>query len=189
MNQGLHYVDLLRWMCGPVASAYAQARTAAHLRLEVEDVICATIAFENGAVGTILASTSQYPAFPARLGLHGTRGGAVIEGDSLAAFSIIDGEHYAGEAPKAHAVQVAAGGTRAATPPLSGSSDASPVGVDSWTEGHRRQFRDFIDAAETGKSPLVGGSQGRNTVELVELVYRSARSGRVETRDTSAAGR
>lgn len=179
INQGLHTIDLLRWMCGPVESAYAQARTAAHVGIDVEDVICATLVFENGALGTIVVTTSSYPAFPARLAFHGTSGGAVIEGDSLAAFSIIDGEHGARELPKPYAVTVASGGIRAATAAV---THAGPTGcLDSWTEGHRRQLLDFIEAVDEGRPPLVDGSEGRNTVELIELIYRSARSGEVET--------
>ena len=51
MNQGVHTVDLLRWLAGPVTSVYAQARTAAHIRLEVEDVIAATLTFAAGPSG------------------------------------------------------------------------------------------------------------------------------------------
>ena len=32
MNQGVHTADLLRWLCGPVETVYAQARTLAHER-------------------------------------------------------------------------------------------------------------------------------------------------------------
>ncbi len=91
MNQGVHTLDLLRWTCGPVETVYAQARTAAHERIEVEDVVCATVEFAGGAIGTVMASTAAYPGFPARLGVHGTRGGAVIEGDRLATFATVDG--------------------------------------------------------------------------------------------------
>ena len=88
MNQGVHTVDLLRWLAGPVTSVYAQARTAAHVRLEVEDMITATLTFATAAIGTLMASTAAYPGFPARLALHGTRGSAVIEGDALQTLAI-----------------------------------------------------------------------------------------------------
>jgi UDP-N-acetyl-2-amino-2-deoxyglucuronate dehydrogenase len=180
MNQGLHTIDLMRWMCGPVAHVSAYARTAAHDRIEVEDVLCGTIVFDSGALGTVMTTTSSYPAFPARLGIHGSRGGAVLEGDALAAFSVIDGEHLPGERPMAHAVEVARGGTRAATPPLVKVAPPSPGQIDSWTIGHRRQLLDFVDAVESGREPVVDGIEGRNAVELIEAMYRSVRTGVVE---------
>src|SRR2546423_1035175 len=38
MNQGVHYVDLLQWIMGPVERVFARCRTAAHQRIEVEDI-------------------------------------------------------------------------------------------------------------------------------------------------------
>jgi len=180
MNQGLHSIDLMRWMCGPVTHVYAQARTAVHDRIEVEDVLCATVVFAGGAIGTIMSSTCSYPPFPARLGIQGSRGGAVIEGDALAAFSIIDGEHVPGEPPMAHAIEIAYGGTRAATPAPAEATSVSPDGIDGWTLGHRRQLLDFVEAVEAGRDPLVSGLEGRRTVELIEVIYRSVRSGAIE---------
>ena len=73
MNQGVHTVDLMRWLCGPVATVYAQARTATHERIEVEDVVAATLAFQNGAIGSLMATTSAYPGFAVRVAVHGAR--------------------------------------------------------------------------------------------------------------------
>ena len=120
MNQGVHTVDLLRWLAGPVVSVYAQARTAAHVRLEVEDAITATLTFANGALGSLMASTATYPGFPARLALHGTRGSAVIEGDALQTLAIQGHEAIVNEAAIPHAVQIATGGTQAASAGVSG---------------------------------------------------------------------
>lgn len=178
MNQGLHTIDLLRWICGPVKSVYAQARTAAHARIEVEDVLCATLSFENGAIGTVSTATCSYPAFPARLGVHGTAGGGVIEGDALIALAVIAGENRPSEPPMPHALRVASGGTHAAAARILAAPE--PVGFDPWTEGHRRQFLDFVRAVESGGEPLVSGREGRKTVELIEAIYRSARTGRPE---------
>lgn len=183
MNQGVHTLDLLRWTCGPVTTVYAQARTAAHERIEVEDALCATVEFANGAIGTVMASTAAYPGFPARLAVHGTCGGAVIEGDRLATLATIQGETRGGEAPNTHAVQVATGGTRAASTAVDETARASTAHgaagpSDAWGRAHQAQLLDFVDAAERGTQPLVDGVQGRNAVELVRALYDSARTGR-----------
>lgn len=183
MNQGLHTVDLLRWLCGPVERVYATMRTAAHERIDVEDVVCATLTFASGAIGTLLASTCSYPAFPSRLSIQGTCGGVTIEGDSLAALATLDGLSAEPEPPMHHAVMVATGGTKAASALAAGSTSPhrKTGAVDGWTEGHRRQLADFVQAVRDGRQPAVDGAEGRNAVQLIEAVYRSARTSKAVT--------
>ncbi len=176
MNQGVHTADLLRWLCGPVETVYAQARTLAHDRIEVEDVVAATLGFASGAVATLSASTALYPGFAARLGVHGTEGSAIIEGDMLYALTTKSGTSGGGQPAQAHAMQVATGGTRAATEhPPTGASDPAAI----WGEAHRAQLADFIQCCRTGSKPRVDGVEGRRAVELVLAVYESARTGAV----------
>ena len=175
MNQGVHTVDLLRWLCGPVAAVYARAATLAHERIEVEDVVSATLTFTNGAVGTLTASTAAYPGFAARLAIHGTRGSAVIEGDRLHTLAIQGRDVETGPQATEHALQVARGGTRAATAAVAAASDPTSV----WGDAHRAELQDFVRCCRTGETPLVSGQEGRNAVELVLAVYESARTGEV----------
>lgn len=178
MNQGLHSVDLLRWICGPVDSVYAQARTATHERIEVEDTLCATLVFRSGALGTLLAATSAYPGRPARIAVHGTAGGAVIEGDALSLLAPIEGPPVPHEAPNKHALLVSTGGTKAATQAAREATGAQNTDED-WTDGHVRQLRDFVRAARRGSPPLIDGLEGRRAVELVLAIYESAAAGEV----------
>jgi UDP-N-acetyl-2-amino-2-deoxyglucuronate dehydrogenase len=176
MNQGVHTVDLMLWLAGPVAKVYCEMRTAAHERIEVEDQICGTLVFENGAIGTLFASTACYPGFPARLALHGTEGSAVIEGDELQLLAIRGREALHGRSAHAHAVQVASGGTKAAT------ANATPLDTPAaeawaWGDAHRAQFLDFIRAVRDDRAPLVDGVAGRAAVVFIEAAYRSARTG------------
>ncbi|WP_353082464.1 Gfo/Idh/MocA family protein [Tessaracoccus lapidicaptus] len=176
INQGVHTVDLLRWMCGPATSVFARSRTATHDRIDVEDVVCATVEFAGGAIATVMASTSAYPGFPASLSLHGTGGGAVIRGDRLELLALHDGDHLGGEASTTHAQQVASGGTRAATRAVADAAEPSDP-ADTWGEAHRRQLLDFVDAIEQGRAPIVDGLGGRQSLELVLAIYASARTG------------
>ena len=179
MNQGVHTVDLLLWICGPVESVYAQTRTLAHARLETEDIACATLSFANGAVGTLLASTALFPGFAARLGVHGARGSAVIEGDTLSLLAVQGQEMIAGQDANRHAMQVAQGGTQAAT--ARRASSALPPSTLQWGDAHRAQLADFIHCCRTGETPLADARGARAAVALVLAVYQSARTGQAVT--------
>jgi UDP-N-acetyl-2-amino-2-deoxyglucuronate dehydrogenase len=50
MNQGIHAIDLLVWLVGPIKTVWARAAMLAHQRIEVEDVAVATVEFEGGAL-------------------------------------------------------------------------------------------------------------------------------------------
>lgn len=183
MNQGVHTVDLMLWMMGPVKTVYAQMRTAGHERIEVEDVVTATLTFANGAIGNLMATTALYPGLLAYLGIHGTHGSAVIDGDELQLFAIKDGETVRGNAFNGHALQVATGGTKSATAHAAAIPAEAPVepGAWVWGDAHRAQFADFIRAVRTDGQPLVDGVAGRAAVALINAVYESARTGRVVT--------
>ena len=71
MNQGVHTVDLLLWLFGPVRRVFG--RTAARLHeIEVEDTAVAVLEFASGALGTIEAATSAYPGYSRRIELTGS---------------------------------------------------------------------------------------------------------------------
>ena len=74
MNQAIHSVDLLTWLMGPVVEVRATTALLAHQRIAVEDVALATVAFANGAMGIIEASTAVYPGYLKRIEIHGDRG-------------------------------------------------------------------------------------------------------------------
>ena len=178
MNQGVHTADLLRWLGGPVETVYAQSRTLAHERIEVEDVVAATVTFANGSIATLSASTALYPGFPVRLAVHGTEGSAIIEGDMLHTLTTKAGASGGGQAAHSHALQVATGGTKAAAAQAESLTAASdPAAV--WGEAHRAQLADFLECCRTGAAPVVDGAEGRKAVELVLAVYESARTGQV----------
>lgn len=182
MNQGVHTVDLLQWLTGGVATLYAQTRTAAHERIEVEDTAVAALTFNNGAIGTLTATTAAWDGFPVRIDIYGTEGTAIIEGDRLKTLRFKNGEEYQSEEAAVHALSVAKGGTasvkdEAATrlTVSSGSAAADPGAV--WGDAHRAQIEDFINAIRTGGKPLIDGREGKKPLEIILGVYRSARTG------------
>src|SRR2546428_4845020 len=82
MNQGVHTVDLLLWLAGPVRRVFARAATQLHA-IEVEDTVVAVIEFASGLLATLEAATSVYPGYPRRLELTGSEGTVILDGDQL----------------------------------------------------------------------------------------------------------
>jgi predicted dehydrogenase len=164
MNQGVHTVDLLLWLFGPVRRVFGRTATRLH-RIEVEDTAVAVLEFANGAVGTIEAATSAYPGYPRQLELTGSEGTLILDGDNLSAVDLRPGT--AGQRVDARP-----------SPPSSSTpaSATSPVVADA--SAHRRVFEDFIRAVRTRASPCCDGGDGLRSVQAIEAIYESARSNR-----------
>lgn len=79
-NQGIHHIDLLRKLGGPVKSVCSVHRTFG-ANIEVEDTACASLIFENGAIGTLEVTTAARPIdFEASISLVCEKGLAQIGG-------------------------------------------------------------------------------------------------------------
>jgi predicted dehydrogenase len=166
MNQGIHYVDLLRWCMGPVAEVTAVCTTQAH-QIEVEDTALAIVRFASGAVGTILSSTAAFPGFPQRLEVTGTDGTVIVEDGQIVRRALSDGGSVAGGGGAADDDAAGDAGPGAA---------ADPAAVD--VAAHAAQLADLLAAIDEGLEPAVGGQAGRDALEIVCAVYESARTGR-----------
>lgn len=156
MNQGIHGVDLLRWLMGPVTGIRASVLTRAHA-IEVEDTAAALLEFENGAVGTLTGSTACHPGYPRRLEICGTEGSIVLVEDALVRWDL----------PIPCPVPVGEGAN-------SGAADPNAIGA----AGHTLQIANFVDAVRNGTPLLVDAQQGRQALEVVLGVYASGRTGR-----------
>src|SRR6185436_11591472 len=78
MNQGIHTVDLLLHLFGPIVRVTGRAATRLH-DIAVEDTAAALLEFDSGAMGVLEASTAAYLGFPRRIEVTGTAGTAVHE--------------------------------------------------------------------------------------------------------------
>jgi len=177
MNQGVHYLDLLCWIMGPVAEVTALTATQAH-EIEVEDVALALLRFASGAVGLVQASTAVYPGFPERLEISGTGGTVVVEAGAIRSAELADergevGAYGASGSEKAPAAGTPVGGTGG------GTAAADPAALAD--EPHRAQLADFLAALDNDGEPLVTGAQARADLAVIRAVYDSARLGRPVT--------
>jgi predicted dehydrogenase len=154
MNQGVHTVDALVWLCGPVVRVCGRAATQFHA-IEVEDTAVAILDLANGASGTLEATTCAYPGRPRRIELTGSEGTAVVEGDRLIAVDLRNGHRTT--------AAIDARPENAASPAV---SDAS---------AHRAVFADFIRAFTGRTAPACDGRDGRRSVQVIEAIYESSR--------------
>lgn len=176
MNQGVHYVDLLRWAMGPVASVTAKMGTLAHERIEVEDAAVAVIQFENGAIGSLIGTTDAFPGYTCRLEIVGTGGSVILEDGEITAWNLKAeiGEVGAyGRSKAAKRAEAAQNGKGA------GQGAADPAAI-AWG-GHAVEVRDMIDAIRENRAVALPGPSARNALELILAVYRSAETGRAVT--------
>ena len=158
MNQGIHGVDLLQSIMGPVRSVFARSRTLFH-QIEAEDTLSAVLEYENGALGVIQATTSACPGYSRRLEVNGTLGGVTLTEDQITSWDLAD--------PPEYLLQPVESGVRTA-------SDPTALNV----ECHAAQLSDMVRAIHTGTSPLVDLNEGRKAVEIILAIYRSAQTGR-----------
>jgi predicted dehydrogenase len=163
MNQGIHNVDLLRWIMGDVKSVTAYADHLTH-DIEVEDTVTAAVEFVNGAVGTIQATTSVYHGINKKLEIFGSDGSAIIVGEDPVMWKfkqpLEEDSSFSQDQDSEH----------------KGLSPTSPLVEDTWA--HEQQILDMMDAIREDRQPIVSGIEGEKAVELVLAIYKSAETGK-----------
>jgi len=154
INQGIHTVDLLLWLLGPVSDVRAVTGTLLHA-IEGEDTALALLRFASGTLATLEATTVAFPGYPRRVEITGAGGTVVVVGDRVVAADLRAG------APGL----VSAGDEGAASAATALVADEAP---------HRRVLEDFARAIETGGSPACDGREGLRSLAVVEAVYAAA---------------
>lgn len=160
ITQAIHGLDMMLGFTGPAASVQAIAGTSALHRMETEDFVGAGLAFENGALGALLATTSFYPGRTEKLIIAGTAATAVLEGGSLEVHRHDGRRETTGEA----------GGIGGGADPMAFSH--------AW---HKAVITDFLDALDTGRQPRVTAHDALHVHRLIDALLRSAASGQRAT--------
>ena len=154
INQAIHTIDLLRYLVGDVDYIFGQTDIYTHTGIEGEDDVAAALRFKNGAIGTIVASTSIKPSRSRLVEIHGKKGTLVLDGDDL----FLNGE------PLDNNETAQKGKSAGADRPLAGFS----------LEPHRRQFEDIINHINQDRQPNVSGEDSLKTLAIVRAIYESS---------------
>lgn len=157
MNQGVHGVDLLQYIAGPVVSVQALTATRCH-SIEAEDTVAAVLEFENGALGVLQATTSVYPGFSRRLEICGTEGTAILREDAIEYCSFRDSS-----------MQLPCQKPMVET-------GSRPDGMDHSL--HKKQIADFLLSLKENRRPFLDAREGKKTVQIIEAVYHAAATGK-----------
>ena len=164
MNQAIHSVDLLLWLMGDVAEVSAQAATLAHERIEVEDVVTASLKFKNGALGVIEATTAAFPGMLKKIEIHGNQGSAVIEEEDIKTWQFAQEKADDKAIIEKYAAMTETGG---------GAADPAAIGHAA----HAKQFNDVVNAINNKSALKIDGAEGRRSVEVILAIYEAAKTG------------
>ena len=156
LSQGIHTLDLMLSLAGPIAEVRGFATTTSVHRMETEDMVCAAVRFTSGAFGTIDATTAAYPGFLERIEIIGERGTATIAGTELLV-QLHDGRRIAVEPDRS------AGGT-----------GADPMAFPH--HYHRAVMADFVDAIRSNREPAITGEEALKVHRLIDALIAAGAS-------------
>jgi len=167
-NQAVHYLDLLQWWLGPVERVVGSAGTFAH-DIETEDASISLMQFQSGARATVLTTTCSFPDLGTVIEITGTRGTISWKDQQLTIFEAMRSADVDGgrrpdyvrpeHAERPEAVQLA--------PEDFAAPDELPANI----------IEDMVGAVRDGKPVQCDGYEGRKTVQIIEAVYESSRTG------------
>jgi len=158
MNQASHYIDLLDWLIGPVASVQAMTETLAR-DIEVEDTAVMNVKWRSGAVGSMNVTMLTYPKnLEGSITIIGEKGTAKIGG--VAVNEVLHWEfEEATEADKT-------------------IGDASYETTSVYGFGHPLYYENVIQVMRGEVKPETDGREGLHSLELLIAAYLSSRDGK-----------
>jgi predicted dehydrogenase len=162
MNQGVHQVDLLQWVMGPVKTVSAFASSRIHSKIEVEDTMTCSLQFANGAYGTFVSTTAMWPGGATRLEVGGEFGSAISE-NGLKRFE------FRNPLPADKELLEKLNPNNARD--TGGGASATDVGPDL----HRKNLLSIYQAWEKGQEAPTDGPEAKKAVEIIQAMYQSAR--------------
>jgi predicted dehydrogenase len=150
-NQGIHHVDLLRYLGGEVDKVNCTMRTLG-VDIEVENTIVSTCTYKSSAVVTLQVTTAARPDnFEAAITIVGSKGLAKIGGIAVNELQIFTPDTLACK---------------------KNSEDFSKA-IGIYGNGHNEMYKDIVSSMISGKQFSVTKSDCYNTVKLLNAFYLS----------------
>jgi UDP-N-acetyl-2-amino-2-deoxyglucuronate dehydrogenase len=157
MNQASHYVDLIDWLIGPVASIQAMTGTLGR-DIEVEDTGVLNIRWRNGALGSMAVTMLTYPKnYEGSITILGDRGTVRIGG-----VAVNDIQHWDFEDERDYDNDI-----------RTANYETSSV----YGFGHPLYYKNVVDVLRGRAEPETDGREGLKSLEVLIAAYLSARDG------------
>ena len=161
-NQAIHFIDQMQWFMGPPKSVVAHTATVGH-QIEAEDLGVALITWQSGAVTTFTGTTSTVPDFQyTRIDVHGERGGFI---------AVLPHTGYLHDPTRDPVDAYAQWRITDADGVTISKSPVEPA------DAPQHVFEEIVSVMTNGTEPLVDGREGRKSIEILNGIYLSARSG------------
>jgi UDP-N-acetyl-2-amino-2-deoxyglucuronate dehydrogenase len=158
ITQGIHTLDLMLSLAGPITEVAAYTTTTSVHRMETEDMVAAAVKFANGALGTIDATTAAYPGFAERIEIIGEKATASLVGSDLTV------AHHDGRVTELK-TEYGAGGT-----------GADPMAFPH--DWHRSVHADFLDAIDGRRAPMISGDEALKVHRLIDALLEAGATGK-----------
>ncbi|MBW6434945.1 Gfo/Idh/MocA family oxidoreductase [Actinoplanes hulinensis] len=168
MTQVIHHIDLLQWWLGRARRVTGHRATLANDRsIGVEDTAGVLIEFASGAIATVQAGTTFRPGLGVQVWVSDAAGRTAGVTEYPEGVGFTDVWTVPGEPPPILRYEPG----RTADLPLADVHDRlAPF--------HAVQIADFVAAVRDGREPAVTGRDAFHSLEIVEAVYASSRTGR-----------
>ncbi|MBI1932786.1 MAG: Gfo/Idh/MocA family oxidoreductase [Ignavibacteriales bacterium] len=153
MQQASHYIDLFIWFFGKPTKLVSKLNTFIH-DIEVEDHGAVICSHDNGMISTITCSTATKPGFPAKMEIYTEKGFLILENDTISHWEI-DGV----ENPSQHKN-------------INTHTGSATASVDD-TTNHELVIKDFIEAINNNREPLISGEEAKLATEMILEIYQN----------------
>ncbi|MEM7320923.1 MAG: Gfo/Idh/MocA family oxidoreductase [Pseudomonadota bacterium] len=156
ISQAIHTLDLAMWLLGPVTSVQALMRKTPLHQLEAEDWAGGLLEMENGAVGTLMATTAAFPGDPESITIQGTKAKAHL-GSGVLTLSYLD------DRTETVGASAATGG------------GADPMAFTH--EWHQSVIEDFAASITRNIPPMATARSALRTHAVIDAMQTASRTG------------
>jgi len=161
INQCTHNIDLLQWMIdSEIDTVYGQTGNYLHPYIQTEDYGSIIIKFKNGAIGNIEGTVCVYPKnLKETLTILGEKGTVIIGGLALNKILVWD-----------------FGDKQESLEQLQKECDSEVENI--YGKGHPPLYENFIDAIRNNNNPLINGNEGKKSLSIILMAYKSQKYSR-----------
>jgi UDP-N-acetyl-2-amino-2-deoxyglucuronate dehydrogenase len=154
-TQFSHFIDLLYWILGEVASVKSSINNFAHADIQIEDTGAVIFDMQNGAIGTLNYTVNSFAKnMEGSFTVFGEKGTVKVGGQYLNEL-----EYFKVEGLD--------------EPNLPKGNPANGYGFYQGSmSNHDKVYENLIKALQNDEHTFANGEEGLKTVEIIEMIYK-----------------